>query len=173
MIRFYWFVDTLSPTLNFSPSLPASGYLAYRAKWWKMMEPAIATLSDAVLSVYYGMYTKWSQISIWVLFRPLPSLPSRNRVSPRKGYSWIGRDSGMISIPQIDILFYVQYSRTFPIEVKNRMSIFVAVPWEPNVEILFFLPGGSTRKTSARLKAAADLSMVPKFFAFCMLNMSM
>ena len=78
----------------------------------------------------------------------------------------MGRDSGIISIPQIDICLFVQYSRTHYIEGKNRMSILVAVPWEPNVAILFFLPGGSTRKTSLRLNAAADRSIVPKFLAF-------
>ena len=78
----------------------------------------------------------------------------------------MGRDSGMISIPQIEICFSVQYSRTLLSDVKKRMSIFVAVPWLPKVAILFFLPGGSTRKTSDKLKAAAERSIVPKFFAF-------
>ena len=69
-------------------------------------------------------------------------------------------------MPQIEIFFAVQYSRTLVIDGKNRMSIFVAVPYEPNVAILFFLPGGSTRKTSYRLKAAAERTIVPKFLAF-------
>ena len=49
---------------------------------------------------------------------------------------------------------------------KKRMSILVAVPYEPKVAILFFFPGGSTKKTSCKLKAAADRTIVPKFFAF-------
>ena len=85
----------------------------------------------------------------------------------------MGLDSGMISIPQIEMELLVQYSRTFCIEGKKRMSILVDVPCDPNVAILFFFPGGSTRKTSDRLKAAADLTIVPKFFAFWILNISM
>ena len=85
----------------------------------------------------------------------------------------MGLDSGMISIPQIEMLLLVQYSRTLPIEGKNLMSIFVAVPWDPNVLILFFFPAYSTRKTSLKLKAAADLTIVPKFLAFWILNISM
>ena len=112
------------------------------------------------------MYTNWSHIAIYVEFKPLPSFPRRNRVSPLNGCSWIGLDSGVISTPQIYIFLSVQYSRTLSVDGKNLMSIFVAVPCEPKVEILFFLPAGSTKNTSSRLKAAADLSIVPKFFAF-------
>ena len=79
----------------------------------------------------------------------------------------------MISMPQIEILLFVQYSLTLYIDGKNLISILFAVPCEPKVAILFFLPGGSTRKTSLRLKAAADLTIVPKFLAFYILNIIM
>lgn len=76
-------------------------------------------------------------------------------------------------MPQTLIFSSVQYFFTSFTELKKRVGIFVAVPYEPNVEILFFLPGGSTRNISSRLKAAADLTIVPKFLAFAMLNISM
>ena len=64
------------------------------------------------------------------------------------------------------MLLLVQYSRTVVIDGKNLMSILVAVPWEPKVDTFFFFPADSIRKTSLKLKAAADLKIVPKFFAF-------
>ena len=72
----------------------------------------------------------------------------------------------MISIPQTEIFCSLQYSLTLLIDEKKRMSILVAVPWEPKVAILFFLFCCSTRKTSDRLKAAAERMIVPKFLAF-------
>ena len=64
------------------------------------------------------------------------------------------------------MLLLVQYSRTVVIDGKNLMSIFVAVPCEPKVDTFFFFPAGSTKKTSLKLKAAAERRIVPKFFAF-------
>ena len=58
-------------------------------------------------------------------------------------------------------------------ELKKRVGILLAVPYDPNADILFFFPGGSTKKISLKLNAAADLTIVPKFLAFDILNISM
>ena len=69
-------------------------------------------------------------------------------------------------MPQTFIFYSTQYYLTSFSEAKKRVGILVAVPCEPKAEILFFFPGGSTKNISSRLKAAADLIIVPKFLAF-------